>query len=1315
MLDFVILEKDTKHKFIKPTFSVTKRKDLMTKGGKFEAFYNDETGLWSTDLGELTELIDEKSKAKRDEIKEHLEEDYKIVAMDTYNSGILTSFNKYVKDAPNIFKTLDPKITFADQEVTRTDYCQHKLDYVMEEGDCSAWNKLVGTLYAPEERQKIEWAMGCLIAGDSRKLQKAVFIEGKPGKGKSTIFEIMQEMFPHYYGTFTAEQLGDDSDQFSLASLASNPLFAIDADAKLYNLTATNRINKVIGHDIMTINEKFKQQYDLRITTMLWMASNYHCKIDSSSSGLLRRILLITPTGITLPIEEYEECREKIRFEYGAIAYRCYSIYKELGFTYYNKYVDKRLLVESNEVYNFMKENYIEFSNSPYLTVNMLWTRYKQYLEESNTGNYKVKKIDFTNDIIGYFNEYTDKKYGAYGVLEGFKTDMFEFSTYQEKKTGKTSLPDWLQLVEDISVDDNVLNKLYSSCKAQEATVGDHPKQKWDEVTTTLSDIDTTKVHYVLPPEPNHIVIDFDLKDKDGNKNLDLNLEAAKTFPKTYAEVSKGGAGLHLHYIYDGDPSELASLYSENIEILSFKGKKALRRRLSLCNAVALTVLQVGQLPKKEDKKMPINTDIVVNEKALRTTIAKCINKKVHGDTTSNINFIYDILEKAYNSGEDYDVSDMYQAVLVFAKNSSKTKRGDLTNLHKVGKMHFRCKRFEEALEDEAIATNSKGDFEEDAPIVFVDIEIFPNLFVVCWKKRGDNTRVQWINPTAEQIRSLFIFRLIGFNNRDYDNHILYAASNGYTVQALYNLSQNIINGSSEVKKNSKFGEAYNLSYADCYDFASAANKMSLKKWGIKLKKRHLENSYPWDQPVPEDKWNEIAEYCSNDVELTEAVFEELQGDFAARVILSKISGLTVNDTTNQHTTRILCGTKKNPQSEYIYTDLSKEFPGYEYNSFGFKEEDYIPGCKIISGKSRYLGEDPGEGGYKIANYGYYENVGLLDIASMHPSSAIALNIFGDEITGRFKALVYGRVAVKHVREIGDNAYKDALDILGKLGDNVAGVIEEYYREGIESGTPMKKLTKQLADALKTAINSVYGLTSAAFPNKLKDPRNKDNIVAKRGALFMLTLKHKLMDMGVTIVHISTDSIKIANITPEIIEFVSDFGKQYGYTFEHEATYSKMCIVNDAVYIAEEVVADGQPCEPFWTATGKQFQVPYVFKTLFSHEEIEFDDLCETMSTTSALYLDDHFVGRVGEFTPVIEEANGCELLRLSGVDENGNNKFAAATGSKGYLWLESEMVRSIFADPMSVVDMSYYQKLADKAVEAIEEYVPFNKFVSSR
>ena len=280
-----------------------------------------------------------------------------------------------------------------------------------------------------------------------------------------------------------------------------------------------------------------------------------------------------------------------------------------------------------------------------------------------------------------------------------------------------------------------------------------------------------------------------------------------------------------------------------------------------------------------------------------------------------------------------------------------------------------------------------------------------------------------------------------------------------------------------------------------------------------------------------------------------------------------------------------------------------------------------------------------------------------------------------------------------------------------------------------------------LSTALKIAINSVYGLTSASFDNPFRDTRNKDNIVAKRGALFMINLKHEVQKQGFTVAHIKTDSIKIPDATPEIIQFIMDYGEIYGYTFEHEATYDKMCLVNDAVYIAKYM--DGKNAGQ-WTATGTQFQVPYVFKKLFSKEEIIFDDMCETKSVTSALYLDMNedlpdvtelekerdrlakkntpmaaegldekisevhnyrFIGKVGRFCPIKPGCGGGLLMR----EKDG--KYYAATGSKGYRWLESEMVRELGKE--ADIDRSYYDRMVDEAVKTISKFGDFEWFVS--
>ena len=80
---------------------------------------------------------------------------------------------------------------------------------------------------------------------------------------------------------------------------------------------------------------------------------------------------------------------------------------------------------------------------------------------------------------------------------------------------------------------------------------------------------------------------------------------------------------------------------------------------------------------------------------------------------------------------------------------------------------------------------------------------------------------------------------------------------------------------------------SYNVSYTDVYDFASAGNKKSLKKLEIEMGIHHQELGLPWDQPVPEELWTKVAEYCDNDVIATEAAFHYLKADWTARQILA--------------------------------------------------------------------------------------------------------------------------------------------------------------------------------------------------------------------------------------------------------------------------------------------------------------------------------------------------------------------------------------------------------------------------------------------
>lgn len=1328
MVDFLIISTRSTKKGteIFPKFRLyPKSKDLMIRGGDFYAVWIEERGLWSTNEDDALAIIDNELKKYADDfIDKHPEEYVNILYTWDSSTGSIDQWHKYCqKQKRDSFEMLDETLIFSNTETNKSDYASKRLPYPLEEGNIDSYLKLVSTLYSDEERHKLEWAIGSVITGDSKHIQKFLVLYGAAGTGKSTVLNIMQKLFEGYYSVFDAKALGSANNTFALEAFKSNPLVAIQHDGDLSRIEDNTRLNSLVSHELMTVNEKFKSTYSNRFKCMLFMGTNKPVRITDGKSGLIRRLIDVSPTGNKLDVKEYNRLVKQIDFELGAIAWHCKEVYlSDPG--YYDHYIPTSMIGASNDFYNFVIDAYHIFKREDGTTLKAAWEMYKAYCDDAKVP-YPLSQRAFKEELKNYFKNYDDRFNFEDGsrvrsYYSGFKTDIFD---KDEKKPGEKKSENNSHII-DFKEQESIFDKECIDCPAQYASSKETPSKKWDDVKTTLKDINTSKVHYVKIPE-NHIVIDFDLKDETGKKSFEKNLEAASKWPTTYAELSKSGSGIHLHYIYKGDATKLARVYADSIEIKVFTGKSSLRRKLTKCNNEPIRTISSG-LPTKGEKPM-VSANVIQSEKGLRALIERNLNKEIHPGTKPSCDFIYKILEDAYEQGLKYDISDMKNEIFAFAAHS--TNQSDYC-IKLVKQMHFKS--------DEASAPVDSS----NEAIVFYDIEVFPNLLLVNWKKQGEGNKiVRMINPSPSDIEELLQFRLVGFNCRRYDNHIIYARLLGYSNEQLYNLSQRIING----ERNAFFGEAYNLSYTDIYDFASAGNKKSLKKLEIEMGIHHKELGLPWDQPVPEEKWIEVAEYCDNDVIATEAAWNYLQADWLARQILAELAGMSVNDTTNTLTTKIIFGNEKKPQDKFCYRDLSqpvfeihpdvKEFldeacPEMMAQAHGPENSllPYFPGYKYENGVSTYKGEEVGEGGYVYAEPGIHKNVALLDIASMHPHSAIAECLFGPIFTARFRDIVEGRVTIKH--EDWD-ALNDLLD--GKLTPFV---------ERVKKG---ELTSKQLANALKTAINSVYGLTSANFDNPFRDVRNKDNIVAKRGALFMIDLKEEVQKRGFTVAHIKTDSIKIPDATPEIIQFVMDFGEKYGYTFEHEATYDRMCLVNDAVYIAK--YKDGG-----WTATGTQFQIPYVFKTLFSKELIEFDDMCETKSVTSSLYLDMNenlpdvtaeekqvdkynqmlkkgqisegeyntevtalkkiietghdyrFIGKVGNFCPILPGKGGGLLVR----EKDG--KYYAATGSKGYRWLESEMIRGTNE---AFIDRRYYDELVNEAIKTIEQYGDFEMFVT--
>lgn len=1344
MLDFldVIIEPTKNGVICKPDYSTLKHKDLMIQGGDFKAIYIKELGLWSTDERDAISIIDKEVDDAAEAYSKKFGVPVKILHLRNSSTRMIKNWHTYCQDdLRDDYHALDSKVIFSNMETKREDYASQKTNYPLIQGECPSYELIMSTLYSPEERHKLEWAIGAVVTGDSKNIQKFIVLYGPPGSGKSTVLNIIQQLFKGYIGVFDAKALGDSKNGFSLEPLKKNPLVAIQHDGDLSKIEDNTKLNSLVSHEVMSVNTKNRAMYTERFNSFLFMGTNKPVKITDAKSGLLRRLIDVTPSGNKLDVKEYKRAMKQIEFELGAIAYHCMEVYKEDP-EFYDDYIPVSMMGSTNYFYDFVMDSFLVFKKEDGVTLTRAFEMYKNYCQSTNS--VAMTRMAFKEELKNYFEKYDDRISMDDGTrvrsyYSGFKDDIFTSEKKPDGKKERNKPKVWLEFAEPTA---RIFETACADCLAQYASDKETPSKAWDSVKTKLSSIDISRLHYVKVPE-NHIVIDFDIPDESGNKCFEKNWEAASKWPPTYAELSKSGQGIHLHYIYTGDATKLSRIYDDHIEIKVFSGKSSLRRKLTKCNSLDIAPISSG-LPLKGEKMVDFNA--IKSEKGLRVLIERNLNKEIHSGTKPSIDFIYKILEDAYNSGLPYDVTDMRNAIYAFAAHS--THQADYC-MKIVDKMQFKS------------AESGDGKSTEETPIVFYDIEVFPNLFLVNWKIRGkDKPVVRMINPSPSEIEELMKFRLIGFNCRRYDNHLIYARMMGYTNEQLYNLSKRIVSGESKCF----FSEAYNVSYTDVYDFASAGNKKSLKKLEIEMGIHHQELGLPWDEPVPEELWTKVAEYCDNDVIATEAAFDYLSADWTARQILADLAEMTVNDTTNSLTTRIIFGKNRTPQSAFNYRNLAEPVFEMDEDTMIFLKEacpdmmsvrhgeegsllPYFPGYEFKNGKSTYRGEEVGEGGYVYSEPGMYGNVALLDIASMHPHSTIAECLFGVEFTTAYRDIVEGRVSIKH----------EAWDVVNGM---LNGKLTPYIQKVING----EMTSAQLANALKTAINSVYGLTSAKFENPFRDKRNVDNIVAKRGALFMIDLKHEVQKRGFTVAHIKTDSIKIPDATPEIIEFVMEFGKKYGYTFEHEATYDRMCLVNKAVYIAK--YKDGKHTGE-WTATGDQFAVPYVYKKLFTHEDITFDDLCETFAVSKGdLYLDTnetltqltpeeekeldeldkawhaekpeamdkflkkykydaefagqrysqlckkeesthdmHFVGRVGQFTPIKDGNDAGLLYRVQ------DGKKYAAPGSTGYRWMESEMVRE--TNKQNCVDMRYYDELATNAVTDICVYGDFTWFVS--
>ena len=466
----------------------------MIRGGDFYAIWDERNKKWSTDQHDAIRLIDQELYEYQQSSPEY--SGYDLDTMEDYDSGVFDEWRRFVKKGLNDeYVLLDSSIVFLDAEPKRENYATKHLPYALCDMETPCYNRLSSVLYSEKELHKIEWAIGAILSGDSKTIQKFLVFYGSMGTGKSTILNIIQMLFEGYWSPFDAASLGSRSDSFALEQFKNNPLVAIQHDGDLSHIEDNTKLNSIVSHEKMTVNEKFKALYAASFSAMLFIGTNKPVKITDSKSGLLRRLIDVNPTGNKLSHKEYDKCMAGVPFELGGIAKHCLEVYlsdKE----HYDKYVPVEMMAATNDLYNFVLDNADKFESMEFITLNTAWTMYREYIEYANV-KYALSKRPFKDEFKSYFEEFKPREkikgVDHYNLYRGFKHKRSAAEQMREeyeeemlekvvsKKVDSTDeIPAWLKLEQwTESRGENVFNQLYSSCFAQYATEKGTPGRKW--------------------------------------------------------------------------------------------------------------------------------------------------------------------------------------------------------------------------------------------------------------------------------------------------------------------------------------------------------------------------------------------------------------------------------------------------------------------------------------------------------------------------------------------------------------------------------------------------------------------------------------------------------------------------------------------------------------------------------------------------------------------------------------------------------------------------------------------------------------------
>lgn len=447
---------------------------------------------------------------------------------------------------------------------------------------------------------------------------------------------------------------------------------------------------------------------------------------------------------------------------------------------------------------------------------------------------------------------------------------------------------------------------------------------------------------------------------------------------------------------------------------------------------------------------------------------------------------------------------------------------------------------------------------------IIFDIETYPNYLLFSFKNIATGNIIELESFNDEPLDTQRLKRmvtdlnhtLIGFNSRNFDLPITFAAIDGANMTRIMRIVDYIINGQHvgwQAIQHFDITE-YPCDHIDIQEPTPSVGA-SLKLYGARLGTRVLQE-LPYDPctELTREQANNIKRYCRNDLQVTSELFRAIEPEIRLREVMSDKYGTDLRSKSGAQIAKVVTKhmleskTKKKFYPTKLPDDYNARYTAPDWLSF---ESDNLKGfLQLVQNTPFTLGAGgkpllPKELSKPIEIADRFYKVGMGGLHSQEKAQTIippANHLFGEfDIASMYPSLIM---------------------TLGVAPENIGIELQKILSPMLAERLKAKRNgDKDTANSLKLILNSTFGLFGNKW-NHLYSPECLLKITIT-GQLFLLMVIERLTMAGHTVTSANTDGVNVlfhVKHLDGVKQIIAECEFESGLNFEftpYKATYAE--------------------------------------------------------------------------------------------------------------------------------------------------------------